>query len=341
MNVDELAQLVRRVAQPHPAAVPPGGELKPRQRVDRHRVGRDAVDVAEGDLAALSSGARTRASHSPGRSARAIGPRIAKAIVRGAEAVIKNRTELRARTHRAREPGLDGALHGLEVGPQAVVAVQPATTDRVGPGGGMPNWSRSPWTTSTGTVTASSSDRRLGAGELPERRGGCSGKARQSTPAAPVAAGRAARDARARGAASGDERQAVQLAVGQVLDDGRPGRIELLRRSRRAAACNAIGLLHERDGEPLRLSSLRRGHEVRRRHAAAGAVTEDERAARPLDGVQMHVRRAVRRLDCERGHARTISTAPPASSCRTGRGSRRRCRTAAPSAPARTRRRDP
>src|SRR5205814_4949652 len=59
------------------------------------------------------------------------------------------------------------------------------TTVRRAPAGGMPKASRAPCTTSVGTVTASSSCRRLG--DDPERRGGCSGNARQRTPAAPVA----------------------------------------------------------------------------------------------------------------------------------------------------------
>ncbi len=52
----------------------------------------------------------------------------------------------------------------------------------------MPNGSRVPCTTSTGTVTASSSDSRLGDGVVALRRfGGCSGNARQSTATALVA----------------------------------------------------------------------------------------------------------------------------------------------------------
>ena len=47
----------------------------------------------------------------------------------------------------------------------------------------MPYGSRSPWTTRTGTGTPSSSGRRLGDVARP---GGCSGKARQTTPTAPA-----------------------------------------------------------------------------------------------------------------------------------------------------------
>ena len=86
---DELEQLRRRVAQPDLAAVPPGGELEARERVDRDRVGVDAARRRRGRRPAplCSSSAQTR-SQSPGRSARAIGPPIAKAIVRGSEAAI-------------------------------------------------------------------------------------------------------------------------------------------------------------------------------------------------------------------------------------------------------------
>src|SRR6201991_2911678 len=58
------------------------------------------------------------------------------------------------------------------------------TTVRLGPSGGMPNGSLSPCTIRTGTVTCSSSGRRVFSG----RPGGCSGNARQSTPVAPTAA---------------------------------------------------------------------------------------------------------------------------------------------------------
>ena len=58
------------------------------------------------------------------------------------------------------------------------------TTVRFGPSGGIPNGSRSPWTTSVGTVTASSSERRLVSG----RPGGWRGNARQTMPIAPVSA---------------------------------------------------------------------------------------------------------------------------------------------------------
>jgi len=59
---------------------------------------------------------------------------------------------------------------------------------RLAAAGGIPNGSCSPWITRTGTSTSSSSSRRLGGSVLPVRGGGRSGNARQSTPAALVAA---------------------------------------------------------------------------------------------------------------------------------------------------------
>ena len=76
----------------------------------------------------------------------------------------------------------------------------------------MPNGSRVPCTTSVGTVTASSSGSRLCAGSAPDRRGGCSGNARQSTPDGADGLRSAAGDTRARGPPTDDERQTVQLA---------------------------------------------------------------------------------------------------------------------------------
>ena len=71
------------------AAVPAGGELEPRERVDRHRVGLDAAHVAEGDVGA----ARPEQRAHPLAEARA-GRRVrsdrgsANAIVRGVTGAI-------------------------------------------------------------------------------------------------------------------------------------------------------------------------------------------------------------------------------------------------------------
>ena len=61
------------------------------------------------------------------------------------------------------------------------------TTVRRTEAGGIPNRSLVPCTTNVGTVTASSSPSRLGAGAAPARRGGCNGNARHNTATAPVA----------------------------------------------------------------------------------------------------------------------------------------------------------
>ena len=64
---DELEQLGRGVAQPDLAAMPPGGELEPGERVDGHRVDVDTADVAERNAGA----ARLPATRRHGRTARA------------------------------------------------------------------------------------------------------------------------------------------------------------------------------------------------------------------------------------------------------------------------------
>ena len=157
------------------------------------------------------------------------------------------------------------------------------------------------------------------------RPGGCTGKARHSTPTAPVVGRRAARHPRARRAAADDERQVAQRARAQVLDDRDPGRVELARRSRRAPAGDAIGLLDQRDADAGRARRLRGRHEVARRHAAAGAVAEHERAGRLVGGVQVGPRGTVRRVDVERPIAVTL------------RGERVRVRPRAAGRPARSR----
>jgi len=77
-----------------------------------------------------------------------------------------------------------------------------------------------------------------------------------------------------------DEREPAQLTRAQVLDHRRPGGVELASRGRRTAAGDPVGLLHERDVDPLRERRLGRGDEIGSRNPTAGAVTEDERACR-------------------------------------------------------------
>ena len=106
------------------------------------------------------------------------------------------------------------------------------TTSRFAPGGGIPKRSRSPCTTSTGTFTASSSARRSGAGGLPLRAGGWSGKARQSTAAAAPVLGRCGTPRGRRGAAARDERQCPRARPPPSCSThGDPGGVEVVRRS--------------------------------------------------------------------------------------------------------------
>ena len=112
----------------------------------------------------------------------------------------------------------------------------------------------------------------------------------------------AAGHARARRAPAGHERQVGQRPATQVLDDRDPGRVELGRRRGRATARHAIGLLDQRDTDPERHGRLRRRDEVASRDPAPGAVAEHERAGRLVAGVQVHARRAVRRVDGEGRH---------------------------------------
>ena len=60
--------------------------------------------------------------------------------------------------------------------------------------------------------------------------------------------GCAARDSRTRRAPPDDDRDVRELGGAQVLDDGAPGRVELVGRRGRAAPGDAVGLLDERHG---------------------------------------------------------------------------------------------
>ena len=165
-------------------------------------------------------------------------------------------------------------------------------------GRGMPNGSRSPCTTSVGTVTSSSSWRRLGAGVPARRRGGCSGNARQRTPTAPSApavrqATRAPRDrppATSGSPSSSPARRCwttADHAASSWPADGASGA-----RQRGTAARRARRSGPRRSRRPPR-------SQVRRRHASAGAVAEDQRSARSLHELQMGLRSAVRSVDLE------------------------------------------
>ena len=161
----------------------------------------------------------------------------------------------------------------------------------------MPNGSPSPCTTSTGTATASSSASRLGACVPLLRRGGCSGNARHRTPAAPVAA--AVRQA----TRAPDERppatsgRPASSPAAQVLDDRDPGRVEVVRRRRRAPAGDAVGLLDERHADAerhARRASRRRGPARRRRRPRRVRGPARRRARRPGAGARPPGRAACR-----------------------------------------------
>ena len=51
MKATSVAELVRSAQQPDLAAMPPGGELEPRQRVDGHRIRVDAAHVTHATAA--------------------------------------------------------------------------------------------------------------------------------------------------------------------------------------------------------------------------------------------------------------------------------------------------
>ena len=74
-----------------------------------------------------------------------------------------------------------------------------------------------------------------------------------------------------------------------------------MRRRARAAPGDAVRLLHESHRDADREGGLGRGREIGSRHAAARAVTEDERRPRLGGRVQVDARGAVRRLDVEHG----------------------------------------
>ena len=95
----------------------------------------------------------------------------------------RGRQELNSATSQSRAAA---AIRGRSAARLWVPAT--STTVRPGAAGGIPNGSLTPWITSTGTSTPSSSPMRDGGGSVAvRRRGGTSGNARHSTPAAPVA----------------------------------------------------------------------------------------------------------------------------------------------------------
>jgi hypothetical protein len=113
----------------------------------------------------------------------------------------------------------------------------------------------------------------------------------------------AACDSRSQGPAADEERQAAQLAFEQVFDDCRPSNVELARRSGAAPSRDSVGLLDERDADPLRAGDGRHRRQVSRSHPAGGPMTEDKRGSRSIGSVQVGLRQTARGVYFERRHA--------------------------------------
>ena len=114
--------------------------------------------------------------------------------------------------------------------------------------------------------------------------GGCSGKARHSTADRAALRRRATGDAGARRSSADDQRQLAEVAVAQLVDDRRPGLVELLRARRGALAGDAVGLLDEDDAAAARDRRLGRGGQVGGVDRAARAVAEHEQGAGAVGG---------------------------------------------------------
>ena len=203
-------------------------------------------------------------------------------------------------------------------------------TVRAGAAGGIPNGSRSPWTTSTGTSTASSSGKRLGAG-APVRRGGRSGNARQSTPVASTSP--AVRQA----TRAPDERPPAISSCSLPSST----RSHWTTSTQAASSCRAgagerrpatrYGLLDEHDGEPVCARRVAHRDEVRRRDpspapwprtsTAAGLAARCmcTRACPWLVSTSAVLRAAILQARFERarrGRERTVAESPEAPSTR-------------------------
>jgi len=88
-----------------------------------------------------------------------------------------------------------------------------------------------------------------------------------------------------------------------VLEHRDPGRVELGRPGGSPATGDPVGLLDERDAEPVREGRVPCSHEVRRIDAAGRAVAEDDRGTWTHDEVEVGARRPVRRIDFDGLHA--------------------------------------
>src|SRR3954453_23173279 len=120
--------------------------------------------------------------------------------------------------------------------PRRLWSPRTRATVRLRASGGMPKRSFPPWTTSTGTSTASSSASRLGAGVPPRRGGGWGGEAGERATGAPAPPPRRAGAPGAGGPPAGDQPEVAELDRGETPDHGDPRGVELLRPRRGPAA---------------------------------------------------------------------------------------------------------
>ena len=236
--------------------------------------GGEAFRAQDDDRARLGLRAARLAARHQGREARGHrrlrgGRRGAAAAGRGAVAALGGPPAVGGLGDSPRASRADRGARGIEIGLEGVVAGDRHRPPASFRGGGIPNWSRSPWTISMGTVTASSSGSRLSGGLPLARRGGSSGKARHSTPAAPVACAVRQRRPRSGRAAAGDQRERLlSLPRRPGARHRGPGRVELAGRRGRTPSGHAVGLLHQ-------------GHAAAPRERAARAAASRSGARHP------------------------------------------------------------
>ena len=101
-----------------------------------------------------------------------------------------------------------------------------------------------------------------------------------------------------------------------MVDHRHPGGVQLVRWSGSASPGDAVGLLDERDAQPFRARDARDRDEIKRSYSSSGSMTEDQRGARLVGGIQMDVRPTVRGVhfeDCHPGDAGRLDPFVPAS----------------------------
>ena len=172
------------------------------------------------------------------------------------------------------------------------------TTSRDGPGGGIPNGSRSPCTTRVGTrhrieLIQAALLRLVCAARWLERKG----KAEHAHGARLL--GCAAGNSTAQRTAARNDRQAGQGACRQLPDDRDPRCVEHRWARWSAAACDTIGLFDQRNCDVDGESRLCRCREVRGRDATTCTVTEHESSTWLVDGAHVGAREALGGLDLD------------------------------------------